>query len=264
MGNSSEARHSFTSLVCKAFFKPGIILALVMQGLVLCFLAGLIVCFRPLTSHLLLLIFLQALLPAILVLFLRWNWWWAVIQFFLPLLFYVVLSRGITFEYSLLFFIVVFLVHFGAIHSRVPYFPSNRKLFPIIALLLPTKTHAQVLDLGCGYGKVLMKMREFRPDLQYSGIELAILPYLLAKMLRRIYMSGTEIIYGNFFGLALNKYDFVYCYLSSAVMSQLSEKVSAEMRSGSVFVSCEFADKDFSPDLTINYKNAPPLYVWRI
>lgn len=263
MGKSSEAQRSIFSSICKFLLKPGIFAASILQALVFLFLLGSILQFKFAASNLTYLL-LQSCSVAILVVILRWNWWWILIQFFLPFATFFVLANEFRLENSFYLFLIVFILHFGALHSRVPYFPSNLRLLPIIALLLPDKDQSKIMDLGCGNGRVLSNLQKVRPNLCLFGIELAILPFLWSKSMSYFGKLNAYIYFGNFFKLNLSEYDFVYCYLSSAVMPRLLQKVELEMRPDTVLVSCEFAAKEFSPDLTINYKNAPPLYVWRI
>lgn len=261
---SSNFGRKFISLFRSFLQKPNVVFAIVLQLL----LAALVVFFIPIldihASKIFYFILIQAFVAACVVLLLGWNWWWAVIQFFFPIALSAVLHHELNFTIPLVLCLVLMLVHFGALRNRVPYFPSDKSIFPVLALLLPSEPKASILDMGSGYGGVLRSLRKSRPDLIFWGIELALLPWVLGRAINWFRGAPIHLLFGNLFKLDLSQFDLAYAYLSSAVMTDLGSKVRSEMRPGSIFVSCEFSVEDFSPDLTINYKNAPPLYIWRI
>lgn len=264
MFDTSEFRRSITSQVMSFCCKPNIVSALFLQAALFFVLPWVFSFFLPKFLSFFSLLLVQAFLASFFLMLLRWNWWWILIQSLISCVIYFSLNQKIAFDYAWLFFLILLFLHIGALRNRVPYFPSNKHTFPVVSFLLPPKANSAVLDLGAGYGRVLRELQFYRQDLRFFGVELAMLPYLYGRLLKSLGLFRGHIKYGDIFKQNLSTMDFVYCYLSSAVMLRLGEKIQIEMRPGCTFVSCEFPVENFCPDLTINYKNAPPLYVWRI
>ena len=162
-------------------------------------------------------------------------------------------------------FIVFVLMFWTTYRTRVPLFLSSRDVCTRIASMVQSGSQLRLIDLGCGFGGVLRAVHRASPGLRLAGRELAPLPAWIAQLrLRRI--PETDIQRSDFWQEDLSKYDLVFAFLSPEPMSRLWEKVCAEMRPGSLFVSHAFAVPDVSPDLTLPLTGGrrPPLFVWRL
>lgn len=176
---------------------------------------------------------------------LAWRWqlplWWRYINlFFLPLLGLTLYlqSRTASFDpnWYLALFLLLVVTSIGAVRTRVPLYLSSPRAAEELAQRLPL--HGSVIDLGCGLGGPLARIRKLRIDAHLAGIEAAPLNWLIAKLRMR---AAADIRLGSLWEADLGAYDIVYAYLSPAPMARLWEKARAEMKPGSQLISNTFS-----------------------
>jgi SAM-dependent methyltransferase len=120
-----------------------------------------------------------------------------------------------------------------------------------------------VIDIGSGLGGLVLELARARPDCDLTGIELAPLPWLVARLRAGVSRSRARFLRGDYERLNLGHYDVVFAYLSPAAMSGLWHKANTEMKPGSLLLSYEFVMTEREPDrrfVTTNSKKI--LYVW--
>lgn len=210
-------------------------------------------------------IFSQAAVVAFFSFLLKMDWWWCAIQFFFPILVLLFASSRIPPYYYLAVFVVLGLVYWSSFRTRVPYYPSKKSLSPAILELLRQEDAIKFIDIGSGLGGLLIELSNIKKGSQFTGIEIAPLPWGVS-FLRGMYCnSAVRFLLGNYEKLDFGEYDVVFAYLSPAVMPELWEKAKREMRSSTILLSYEFIIPNVKPDLCINMNpNDPILYLWRI
>lgn len=154
------------------------------------------------------------------------------------------------------------LVQFGALSTRVPLYLSGGAARAEIARRLAAEPEARFLDLGSGTGTLLASLARHCPN-PLHGVEAAPLNWLLSRL--RLGRRA-HIRLGDLWSEDLSRYDMVYAYLSPAPMAKLWQKVRAEMRPGTVFISNSFAVPGIEPDetLMLNDAHEARLLIWRI
>jgi SAM-dependent methyltransferase len=189
--------------------------------------------------------------------------WWRIIQFaFAPAL---VLTRMLALP-PLVFlaaFLIFLLIYWSTFRTQVPYYPSGRAVWDVVAGLLPPDRPAAAIDIGSGLGGLVLELARRRPDCRVDGIELAPLPWLASYLRARLRGSRARFLRGDYNDLDFGRYDLVFAYLSPAAMTALWRKAEREMRPGSVLVSYEFTVVDREPDrrfVTTDRKKI--LYLW--
>ncbi len=210
------------------------------------------------------------LLAALATAALRFEAWWIVIQFLLPLLLWTFLWFDIPSWIFLVLLLSLSVVFWSSVGPRVPLYLSNSETWQAVEALLPVPDPARTLrfaDLGSGLGGVLFHLASRRPDLELLGVELAPLPALLSRI--RALLAGrhrVRIRWGSFWSLSLEPYDVVFAYLSPVPMADLWDKAQREMRPGTLFVSCAFEVPGRRPDRIIELSSPrqPRLLVWQI
>jgi SAM-dependent methyltransferase len=132
--------------------------------------------------------------------------------------------------------------------------------------LLPRDRSFALLDLGCGLGGVLSHLARARPCGQYSGVEVAPVPFLLCWLRSLLIGRNCRVRWEDYRNLDLGRYDVVYAYLSPAAMAGLWEKASREMRPGTLFVSNSFEVPGVRAQmvLTTGAGGGSRLLVWRM
>lgn len=210
--------------------------------------------------------FNQAIFIAVaLALILSWFWhdgrWWLLIHAsFLPLVL-IALRFDIAPAWYLLAFVLFWLIFSSAVTHRVPLYLSGSAALRELECL--PIADARFLDLGAGTGTVLRGLARVRPDLKLTGIEQAFLPWLLGYL--RV-PRGARWLKGDYASHDLADYDVVYAFLSPEAMPALWDKVRAQMRPGSVFVSNTFEVPGVSADAEVelnDWKNGK-LLIWRM
>ena len=207
----------------------------------------------------------QAALAAFFSFLLSMDWWWRAIQFFFPILVILFASSKISSNYYLLALIIFALIYWSSFRTRVPYFPSKPSLLPTILNLLPPEAPIKFIDVGSGMGGLLIELSKVNGKNQFSGIEIAPLPWVVSFLRGKYCKSHARFLFGDYEKLCFSNYDVVFAYLSPAAMPGLWIKAKREMRKGTILLSYEFIVPDVQPDLCINNdSNDPTLYLWRI
>ena len=192
--------------------------------------------------------------------------WWRAIQFAFPPA--LLLARGLADAAALppaVFlgvFIVLLLVFWSTFRTQVPYYPSGREVRELVTGLLPARPLA-LIDIGSGLGGLVLALGRARPDCDLTGIELAPLPWLAARLRAGVARSRARFLRGDYERLNLGHYDVVFAYLSPAAMSGLWQKAVREMKPGSMLLSYEFVILEREPDRRLVTTNGRKiLYVW--
>ena len=220
---------------------PRIVLALLIQGLVLCLLfvgvtlAPLVV--EPPYPYLVLVI-LQGGIAAAVSCRLGLPCWWRWIQFLLPVGLYVGVWLNLDPAWALLLFSLVWLFFSNVIKDRVPLYFTNSITREALRQLVKSKDQVRFMDLGCGFASNVIFMSQQKEVVLSCGVETAPLPYLISKL--RVLMAGGKTLAQDLWKTDLQGYNFVYAFLSSEPMPRLWQKVEREMAEGSVFVSNSF------------------------
>ncbi|MBK9777817.1 MAG: hypothetical protein IPP62_15925 [bacterium] len=193
---------------------------------------------------------------------LRQPFWWQLINAaFFPV---IGLARHLTIHpgWYLAGFAVLALTSLGSLRTRVPLYLSSSAAVDAVVQRLPERPGLKVIDLGCGLGGWLLRLKAARPDLVASGVEMAPLNFLVSRL--RL-SRRAEVRLGSIWETDLSGYDVVYAYLSPAPMPRLWEKVRREMRPGSLFISNSFDVPGFPPDETVELHDLSRarLLVWR-
>jgi trans-aconitate methyltransferase len=129
---------------------------------------------------------------------------------------------------------------------------------------VPMKKGQILVDLGCGDGRVLRRASK-NYKVKAIGFEINLLPYIKAQVLSAG-LKHVEIRRKNFWSQNLSIADVVFCYLNPDVMRKLSTKLKAELKPGTMVVSCNFALPGFKsvrvmrPEGTLHND---PLYIYQ-
>ena len=192
-----------------------------------------------------------------------WNlpmWWRLINLLFVPCLW---LAQGASIDpgWYLAAFALLALTSLGAVRTRVPLYLSSHQAALELAQRLPP--NARFMDLGCGLGGPLARLARLRPDIRLSGVEAAPLNWLIARL--RLGKRAT-IRLGSLWDADLSRCNAAYAYLSPAPMARLWDKVRAEMKPGSLFISNSFSIPGVPPAETVELhdRSQARLLIWRL
>jgi hypothetical protein len=210
-------------------------------------------------------VFVQASLSAVIAYLLEMDWWWWLILFFFPLAVALGCCFSLPAYYYLLAFSFFLLLYWSTFRTQVPYYPSSPELPLLILELLAEKKTVHMIDIGSGFGGLMLHLAAERPDSFFSGIEIAPFPWLISVLRNKLLGQHVQFLRGDYNDLNFANYDIVFAYLSPRAMPDLWVKAKNEMCSGALLLSYEFIIPDNEPNMCINSgKNNPNLYVWRI
>lgn len=145
------------------------------------------------------------------------------------------------------------------------YVSTSRVRISAFLEAVPMKAGQLLVDIGCGDGRVLRKVRK-RYGVRAVGYELNLLAYIKAKLLC-LGRKNVEIKWCNFWTVDLSDADVVFCYLFPDVMKDLAAKLKLGLKPGAVVVSCNFDLPGFIPEQILRPGNSlhnDPIYVYRM
>lgn len=207
--------------------------------------------------------FIHGLAATTLALMWRMPRWWLWIHFLFAPALLVVLALQLPSWIYLLLFTGMLGLYWQTFRTRVPYYPSTRAVRDAAAALLPAQP-LRFVDIGSGFGGLVIDLAQRRPDASFAGIEMAPMPWLFSVVRARVIGSRARFMLGDYSGLDLGGYDVVFAYLSSAAMPDLWAKARAEMRPGTLLLSYEFDIPGAPSRFSVSPSEAgPQLYGWR-
>nr|WP_315475846.1 class I SAM-dependent methyltransferase [uncultured Undibacterium sp.] len=212
-----------------------------------------------------LVLFLHCCIAGLAALVLRFDWWWGVIQFSFPLLVVFFYWQNLPSYVYLIGLLALCLLYWSTYRTQVPYYPSKSTLIDPLLGLLPVDEQFNFVDLGSGMGGLLLDLSKRNQFGQFSGVEIAPLPWLVSVVRGLFRGSSVRFSFASYADLDLSQFRIVFCYLSPAAMSELWTKVNLEMLPGSLFLSYEFVVPGVEPDLCVELvQDGSMLYGWRI
>ncbi|MBI2307179.1 MAG: class I SAM-dependent methyltransferase [Rhodocyclales bacterium] len=194
----------------------------------------------------------------------RQPWWWKAMHAAFAPLAWAVAQLQIDPGWFLLAAILLLLVYRGALSGQVPLYLSNRETAAALAELLPERPGSRCIDLGAGLGSIVRPLAAARPDAFFIGVENAPLTWLGGRLLS-LGRSNCEFRWGSLWQMPLHDCDVVYAFLSPVPMAALWQKVVAEMKPGSLFVSNSFPVPEVEPTeiVEVGDGRATRLYCYR-
>lgn len=155
-------------------------------------------------------------------------------------------------------FILFVLAQFIAVFTtEAPFVPVPRKIENEIVSSLGLNSNSILFDLGCGDARILTKASLKCPEIKAVGVEIAFLPFLLAKFKTRSYENIT-IKREDIFKTDLKDATHVFLYLYPKVINQLIHNIKAECKPGTVIMSCDFELDNYEPSRVIDLQNINP------
>ncbi len=207
----------------------------------------------------------QALLAVLGSQMLRQPKWWRIIHLlFMPTVF-LGLSWQLPSWLYLLALLLSGLVFWGTVKGDVPLFLSSTAVSDALIQLIKTEAASSFVDIGAGLATVVQPIAANRTDLRVVGLERAPIPWLIAKWRCRK-LANVRISRNSFWDCDLGDFDVVFAFLSPLVMARVGEKIKAQMRPGSLFVSSSFPIPEARPEsvMVLADRRKTRLYCYRI
>lgn len=210
-------------------------------------------------------LFFQATASAIISQFLfKLPKWFFYISFLTPIVF--VLAANFLHVSSWIYgglFLFFAMTFSHTLKERVPLYLTNKKTHEALKKMASEREAQTFLDLGSGLGGVVRALAENK--ISSTGVESAPLLWVCSSLLSLVTFRG-KILRQNIWNTNLQNFDVVYAFLSPAIMDKLYQKVRAEMRAGTVFISNSFQVVGVEPDEVwqLTDERATKLYIYKI
>jgi hypothetical protein len=151
----------------------------------------------------------------------------------------------------IVFFISIFTSIYFEKYTKIVPAPTlsyvRRKALKLIPPNFKREGQYNILDLGSGWGGILIALSKLFPQSKITGYELSPFPYIISSL--RIYFNkkNIDILREDFFDKDISSADIIFCYLSPYHMEKLKEKF-ATLPEGKCIISCSFPIKGWKAD----------------
>lgn len=250
----------------KSFLRAPAVAALLIQLISLLIVFALAIVMATMVEVQLTLVIAALLQGGVAALISRWQAmapWWLLIQFLFPIALIAFNALHLPSEIYLAAFIALLFLYWTTFRTQVPYYPSTRAVREAVGKLLTQGQSLRFIDIGSGFGGMVLHLASLRPESDFSGIEVAPMPWLASALRAQLGSSRARFVLGDYGKLDFGAYDVVFAYLSPAAMPALWGKARAEMRQGALLLSYEFPIPGVDPHQAWHpVDGGPPLYGW--
>ena len=136
-----------------------------------------------------------------------------------------------------------------------PPIPSSgrlkEKVLEGIREYLQTSESMVFMDLGSGWGTLLIPLAKQFPQHRFVGVERVFMPYFFSK-LRAHKLKNLSFIHGDIFKTDISQTDLVFCFLMQKLMNDLTPLLKKNLKSGARVCSCRFTCPDWEPEKTVS------------
>ncbi len=206
----------------------------------------------------------QAFAAAGMAALLRSPWWWLALHLVFSPALVALHGLGLAPAWYLAAFVALALVFGNPVRTRVPLFLSHRATIEALSALLPPDRLFRFLDVGSGTGRVVVALARAFPQGEFTGVEQAILPYLIARWRGRG-LPNLHLRRADAFALPWTGYDVLYAFLSPVPMPDLWRKACAELPPGALVCSNEFPIPGIEPQARVLPQGTTrPLWLYRV
>lgn len=129
---------------------------------------------------------------------------------------------------------------------------------------LNTVKSQKIMDLGCGWGTLLIPLAKKYPNHIFVGIEFAFTTYWVCRWRTRK-LKNVTILRENLLHSDISSADIVILFLFQKIMLTLKKKCLSEMKKSALIYTNRFYFPAWKPDKKVCFKdNMETYYVYRI
>jgi len=145
--------------------------------------------------------------------------------------------------------------------------PSSSKAYKAMLELVDETGTGAIIDLGSGWGNLIIPLAKNRPQRPVIGYELSWLPWLISTALKKaLHLENLTLYRANFLQVKLPTASVLICYLYPEAMVKIATKLQQDQPDINFLISNNFALPASKPDKTIAlndfYKS--PIYLYNI
>ncbi len=136
----------------------------------------------------------------------------------------------------------------GSMKTGIPPMPTSGRVCRAMMSFAENSGTGPLIDLGSGWGTIVIALARKYPDRQIIGYELSLVPWFVSLALKHILrLNNLELYRQNFLEADLSNASVLLCYLFPAVMASLQEKLELEATNEMLIVSNTFALPSWKP-----------------
>lgn len=117
---------------------------------------------------------------------------------------------------------------------------ARREVLSQAEKLLAGRPQQQVVDLGCGYGSLLLPLAAKFPQHVFVGLEWDWVAYLVMRFRSRN-KKNLHVLYGNFMTRDWSRFDLILCFIGNEIAGAAADKICRECRDTARIISEAFA-----------------------
>ncbi len=172
--------------------------------------------------------------------------------------------------YILLFSLLLLMtasIIYNTIKLGISPMPSSNTAFKAVSQLIDESDTGTVVDLGCGWGNLVIRLACRYPQRQIIGYELSLLPWLTTKIISKcLRLKNLTLYKQDFYQADLSDASLLICYLDPQAMYKIKKKLVSQPGSTNFLISNNFALPAWPPEKVIRlndfYKS--PVFLYRI
>ncbi|MGK0441275.1 MAG: 16S rRNA A1518/A1519 N6-dimethyltransferase RsmA/KsgA/DIM1 with predicted DNA glycosylase [Pseudohongiellaceae bacterium] len=149
--------------------------------------------------------------------------------------------------------------------------PSSKKARQAMMHLVETAgagtESGPIVDLGSGWGSLIIRLAVKYPSRQVVGYELSIMPWFVAMLVSKLLgLKNLTVYRQDFLKADLSAASVIVCYLFPAGMAALDAKLAEQKTTIRYLISNNFALPSLSAEKTLNLDDfyQSPIYCYRI
>ena len=136
-----------------------------------------------------------------------------------------------------------------------PPVPSSGKvkvaMIDDVAQILKKKSDQLVMDLGSGWGTLLLPLAKKFPNHHFIGIEYGCIPYWVSKFRSRK-MKNITFYRQDFLNSDVSKADIIFLFLLTKTMAKIKVKCQTETKEGALLYANRFSMPGMKPKREIS------------
>lgn len=148
--------------------------------------------------------------------------------------------------------------------TGVPALPTSPRVLGAVLAMVDRAPRRRVVDLGSGYGTLVIAVARRCPRASVIGYEVSPVPYLLGRL--RLAVAGlpnASLRFANLFSADLREIDLALSYLTREPMVRLKEKLEEELAPGAELICHTFALPGWEPLETVRAEDMYRTPVYR-
>lgn len=145
--------------------------------------------------------------------------------------------------------------------------PSSKKARQAIIDLVETAGGGAIVDLGSGWGSLIIRLAMKYPDREVVGYELSFIPWLATVLMAKLLgLNNMTVHRQDFLLVDLSAASVIVCYLFPAGMAALEAKLAVPTMAVHYVISNNFSLPSYKAEKTVILDDfyRSPVYCYRI